>query len=101
MVHEYGGWHFEPHSKLGKVYRLSDVILETDREMGMFDYSRPEKGYISKYPYTHESFYRAMKNSQMDIFRCVENGKLYVPCEHELFIYHGMRGDNKESKGKE
>lgn len=24
---------------------------------------------------------------ELDLFRCVENGKLYVPCEHELFEF--------------
>jgi len=37
--------------------------------------------------YSHCEFYDASGNSQMDIFRCVENGKLYVPCENRLFHY--------------
>lgn len=28
-----------------------------------------------------------MKNSEFDLFRCVDNGKLYVPGEHELFEF--------------
>ena len=29
----------------------------------------------------------ASNDSQLDIFLCKENGKLYVPCEHELFQF--------------
>jgi hypothetical protein len=29
----------------------------------------------------------ASGESEVDIFKCVENGKLYVPCENELFRY--------------
>lgn len=32
-------------------------------------------------------FYSASNDSQLDIFLCKENGKLYVPCEHELFQF--------------
>ena len=37
---------------------------------------------------SHEKFYAASGDSQCDIFRCIENGKLYVPCANELFRYN-------------
>lgn len=95
---EYGGMHFIPHSKLGNVNCLSELLLRSDFELGFHDYDYPEKGHRSKFPYSHKSFYEAMNDSHMDIFRCVENGKLYIPCEHELFIYEGRRGASDKLK---
>ena len=40
-----------------------------------------------KHEYSWKGFYEASNDNQMDLFRCVENGKLYVPCEHELFEF--------------
>lgn len=88
---EYGGMHFMPYAKLGHVDNLADILLRSDKELGFFDFHYEDKGFLQKFPYSHESFYKAMDNSEMDIFMCVENGKLYIPCEHELFIYEGRR----------
>ncbi len=38
--------------------------------------------------YSIDAFYAASGGSTADIFRCVENGKLYVPGENELFRYN-------------
>lgn len=86
-VYEYGGKHFIPHSKLGKVEHIADIKLRTDVELGFFD--ADYNGRKKKFDYSHKEFYNAMEDSEMDIFKCVENKKLYVPCEHELFIYEG------------
>ena len=58
--------------------------IKTDRELGMCDYDVEWK----KYNYNWEKFYEASGDSQLDLFRCVENGKVYVPCEHELFEFN-------------
>ena len=39
--------------------------------------------------YNHTDFLNAAANSKCDVFRCYENGKLYVPAENELFQYTG------------
>ena len=39
-------------------------------------------------------FYAASTDKKCDIFRCVENGRLYVPCQYELQQY--MDGKQKE-----
>ncbi len=88
-IYEYGGKHFIPHSKLGKVNCLSNLLLRSDVELGFFDSDWGNRKI--KYKYSHKKFYEAMGDSDMDIFKCVENGKLYIPCEHELFIYDGRR----------
>lgn len=89
--YEYAGRHFIPHAKLGKVNELSELMLRSDRELGCFDFNYPEHGFIQKYKYSHKDFYKAMNDSEMDIFICLENRKMYIPCEHELFIYEGRR----------
>lgn len=40
-----------------------------------------------KHGYSHKAFYAASDNDPCDIFRCIENDKLYIPCEHELFEF--------------
>lgn len=88
-IYEYGGKHFVPHSKLGKVNSITDIKLRSDIALGFFDSDWAER--IVKFKYSYKDFYKAMGNSEMDIFKCIENGRLYIPCEHELFIYEGMR----------
>ena len=45
-------------------------------------------------------FYAAATDKECDIFQCLENGKLYVPCTHELQQYQeariNKRGDRDE-----
>ena len=43
----------------------------------------------SKVQYNCTDFLTAAGESKCDVFRCYENGKLYVPAEHELFHYTG------------
>lgn len=88
-VYTYGGKHFIPHSKLGNVTSLCDIMLRSDLELGFFDRDYP--GREMKHPYSYKEFYKAMGDSQTDIFYCIETQKLYIPCEHELFIYEGKR----------
>ncbi len=38
--------------------------------------------------YSIDTFYAASGGSIADIFKCLENGKLYVPGENELFRYN-------------
>ena len=88
-VYEYGGKHFIPHSKIGKIDSICDIKLRSDIELGFFD--SDWAGRRVKFKYSYKEFYEAMGNSKMDIFQCVENGRLYIPGEHELFIYEGRR----------
>lgn len=54
--------------------------------------------YESKYPYSYDSFYAASPDMECDLFRCVENGKLYLPCENDLQEYMGSP-QKKEKQG--
>jgi len=84
---EYGGYHFIPERKLmgaeASFYAISKKLCE-DRELGFC-----EEGYVypSKFQYSHGAFMQASTDKECDLFRCVENGKLYIPCHHDLQIY--------------
>ena len=84
---EYGGYHFVPERNLAAdendFYRITRC-LKTDVELGMFDKTHPGN---AKKDYSHKAFYEASNDKTADLFRCVENGKLYLPCEHELAEY--------------
>ena len=87
---EYGGFHFLPVRKLNK-NENSDIrtltrSIATDVNLGFF---RQDDilGRNQKYPYSYEEFYEASGNSEADIFKCIENNKLYIPGENELFLY--------------
>ena len=83
----YNGYHFEPERKLResekKDFKTFSKHIKSDRVLGMCDYKVEWK----KNDYSWEKFYETSCDSQLDLFRCVENGKLYVPCEHELFEF--------------
>ncbi len=94
---EYGGKHFAPVRKFGKkdgdFYQITRR-LRSDREFGFFraDYYGKDS---QKAEYSHEGFYAASTDKTCDIFRCVENGKLYVPCENELQEYMEVPQKNR------
>jgi len=96
-VFEYGGYHFKPYRQFQKSEikrRLAGDSRpwKTDTAYAMRNMSSDFGLGLSKYDwkksdYSHEGFYAASGNSDADIFKCVENGKLYVPHENELFHY--------------
>lgn len=83
-VFEYGDRHF-----LGigifppKNEREFHRTLRNDREMKFKTRTGDE------IPYTYRAFMNASRGVNCDVFRCYENGKLYVPGENELFGYTG------------
>lgn len=85
----YGGYHFTPYRQFSKNegdFFVLSPRLEIDKSMGLSAY--PER---QKFPYVYEDFYAASTDKQCDIFRCEENGRIYVPGARELFIYHEPR----------
>ena len=89
LIFEYGGKHFVPVRKFekkdGDFYQITRR-LRTDREFGFFRADCYGKD-SQKADYNHEEFYAASTDKTCDIFQCMENGKLYVPCEYELQEY--------------
>ena len=69
------------------------VILNISRESSaqiqnlVFFVADNIAGRTRKYRYNYKAFYAAAGNSTFDIFKCSENGKLYVPGAFELFGY--------------
>jgi hypothetical protein len=83
-IFEYGGYHWRPYRKFEKRdgdFNKQMNRVSSDRSLGIATYD------WGKTEYSHASFYAASGESEADIFRCVENGKLYIPCENELFQY--------------
>jgi hypothetical protein len=93
-VFEYGGHHFKPERQFrkGEVDRHIDGDSrpwKTDAQYAMRNMRygnelglREQNG-----NWSYEAFYDAAKGSEADIFRCVENGKLFVPCAGALCQY--------------
>ncbi len=84
---EYGGYHFLPERKFTtqeKDFFVVSKKLASDAQLGL---CVKKYGAKSKFPYTHKGFYKASGNSKCDIFKCMENSNLYVPCENELFRF--------------
>ena len=85
----YGGMHFVPEGRFDQTnISLNEVLskLSVDPEQG---FCVPDYKYQSKYPYSQDGFYEAATDRKCDVFRCVENGKLYVPCQNDLQQYEG------------
>ena len=74
---EYGGYHFTP---IRKFYKKKDDLssiskrLASDPNLGLCTYQDRQKA-----PYDYKDFYTVSTDKECDIFRCEENGLLYVP----------------------
>lgn len=90
---QYGGYHFVPERWFSEKDRDFFAIsrrLRIDCDLG---FCKLGYAYESKFSYSHQAFYAAAGNTDSDLFRCVENGKLYLPCENDLQRYmENMRG---------
>ena len=82
---EYLGLQFMPIKKLGKNMDFMTIsrFLKSDFDLGMSTYD----WWKNKKDYNYNDFYKASGDSECDIFKCIENGKNYIPCGNELFQY--------------
>ena len=81
---EYNGRHFVPVGKMTEDY--DDAIKHTRS-----NYDRERNAYLfdgKPWEYQWSTFSAAAK-TKADVFRCIENGKIYIPGENELFEYTG------------
>jgi hypothetical protein len=101
-VFEYGGYHFksERQFRKGEV----DKHLEGDARPWKKDISYTfrnmrfgnELGLREQNKnWSYEEFYKAANGSEADIFRCVENGNLFVPSASALCQYSEPTQRNK------
>lgn len=80
---EYGGLHFIPEQRFEPAGQSHSIIpLSHIRQGQNLAFPGP-----SVFAYSHDAFYKASATKDCDIFRCVENGQLYVPCEDGLRLY--------------
>ena len=84
---EYGGFNFIPERRFTAEENSFLAISRRQRLDKELGFCKPGYAYKSKYPYSHESFYAASPDKECDLFRCVENGKLYLPCTNDLQEY--------------
>ena len=92
----YQGYHFKPSGQFpkeeGNFFEITKR-LKRDTELGMM-----AENYFGqqKREYSHAGFYAASPTKDADLFLCLENQKVYVPCEYELQEY--MREPEKNQK---
>lgn len=89
----YGNHEFTPNGKLNKrkFKSLANLNLKSHTELKMWDdyFARAYKE-EPDIKYNYREFYSAMEESEDDLFLC-DNGKVYIPCEHELMEFVGYR----------
>lgn len=91
---QYGEHYFKPNGKIDPVRgaTLANINLRSHTELRMWDKyfaTAPHGGEPAMW-YEHDSFYAAMNDCDDDIFLC-DNGKQYIPCNHELMEFIGYR----------
>lgn len=84
QIFEYGGFHFIPERKFTAQEKNFFKISRRQHMDRNFGFCVPGYIYESRYTYSHESFYAASPDKECDLFRCVENGKLYLLNENDL-----------------
>lgn len=90
-VFEYGGYHFLPVGLVNAANPLKYISNNTvsDKSLGIWSKSYTNIYGKNKIDYTHKDFYNACNKIPCDIFKCLENGKVYIPAVNELFEYTG------------
>lgn len=100
MEFSYGGKHFIPEGRFDEAKAsLTEILskLSPDTELG---FCVPGYKYPSKFPYSQDSFYEAATDKRCDVFRCVENNALYVPCQTDLRLYVGLYRKRRQRRNQ-
>ncbi len=99
---QYGDYHFLPVGNIPKnepIYKTSQYC-GTDKSMKMWSENYENIHGKADVIYSHKNFYEASRYSKADVFKCLENRKLYVPGENELFNYTGKYKELGQDKQK-
>lgn len=90
-VFEYGGYHFLPVGIVDVANPLKYISNHTisDKSLGIWSNKYNNHYGKNKIDYTHKGFYNACNKIACDIFKCLENNKVYIPATNELFEYTG------------
>ena len=90
-VFAYAGSHFVPYRMLLRNESGFDYIarhIRSDRVLDLTRYGAEQARH-----YDYRSFYAASGKALCDLFLCLENDRLYLPGENELFLWTGERGE--------
>lgn len=85
-VFEYQGYHFEAVGVLPEGIEGKDLVAQTrsNTELHLSTY------HTEDFPkYSYDDFYAVSNAPTVDVFRCLETGRNYIPGENELFGYEG------------
>lgn len=97
-VFQYGNKHFLGIGQLPpQRERNFNIHLRHDASMTFETHNG------DKFQYNYRNFMNAAKGSPCDVFKCYENGKLYIPGQNELFNYTGKYkalGEQPQTKKK-
>ena len=83
----YQGNHFKP---VGQFQKEDGDFFEITRRLKRdTEFERIEENQSGQYGerYSHAGFYEASPVKDADLFLCLENQKVYVPCEYGLQEY--------------
>ncbi len=97
---EYGNVHFVPVGVVNDSFEKLSKNIESDMKLGMWSVNYHGHNEICKRNYSRIGFYEACGNIKCDIFKCLENGKNYIPGENEMFLYNGKFKDYDANKAK-
>ena len=91
LTFEYGGYHFLPVGVINRTKTHEEISkkIASDRTMGIWSAAYNKMYGKGKVEYTHKGFYSACGDIFCDVFKCLENGKYYMPGVNELFLYEG------------
>lgn len=101
-VFEYGGYHFLPVGIVNAANPFKYISNHTisDKSLGIWSNKYNDCYGKNKIDYTHKGFYNACNKTACDIFKCLENSKVYIPAENELFEYTGKYKAYEEKAAK-
>ena len=78
----YKNYHFEPIGQISDKISFSILSrkIKSDKELNFNRYNSESR-------WSYKEFYKKSTDKPADLFRCVENGNIYIPGENELFMY--------------
>ena len=87
LTFEYGGYHFTPYMKLtGRAGEFTTMAMNYDHKSPLFANNK----------FSCKDFYDASPIRYCDLFKCEENGKIYIPA-YNLLEYKGeLHGDHPD-----
>ncbi len=87
----YGEYMFIPVGTIKESISLREVTkhISSDKNLGVWADSYSDTYGTPKIKYCYADFYNACGNFPCDVFKCLDNCKLYIPGENELFLYTG------------